>query len=134
MMRKFALSTAIALLALNAVLLVAQPGLALPRGLAAYFFGPDMVRAEIVMQTATGVELYRVDRGRIRAVGADFVVLRERDGVIATVQIAPDAEVIGAPARPRGRRAPFLGLRRGMYVETVRLGDAPAERVRILQR
>jgi hypothetical protein len=132
MVRKLALSVAIALLALNALLLAAQPGLALPRVLSNYFFGPGMVRADVVMKTAGTVQLYRIDRGQIRALGVDFVVLRERDGRMETVQVAPSAEVIGRP-RARPRRASLLGLRRGMYVETVRVGDAPAERIRILR-
>jgi hypothetical protein len=131
MVRRFALPTAIALLALNAVLFVAQPGLALPRALGDYFFGPGLVRADIVMQTGATPELYRIDRGRIRTLGAGFLVLRERDGRIEPVEIAPDVEVLGP--RARGRRATPLGLRRGMLVETVRVGDAPAERIRILR-
>jgi hypothetical protein len=134
MKRHVALWIAVALLGLNAVLLAAQPGLALPRVLANYFFGPGMVRAEVVMQDRGQIHLYRIDRGRIRSLGPDSIVLRERDGRIETVAIAPDAEIVGVPRRGRGGRQTLHGLRRGMFVETVRDGDAPAERVRVLPR
>ena len=39
-----------ALLAVNATLLVAQPGLALPGSLGNYFFGPKLVRAEVLVK------------------------------------------------------------------------------------
>jgi hypothetical protein len=133
MKRQIALWTVAVLLALNAVVLAAQPGLALPRVLTDYFFGPAMVRAEVVIQERGELHLYRIDRGRIRAFGPDYIVLRERDGRMETVAIASDAQIVGLP-RVRGRgRGPF-GLRRWMLVETVRDGDAPAERVHVLRR
>ena len=119
----------VALLALNAVLLVAQPGLALPRSLESFFYGPAMVRAEVIVKTGGVVHDYRLDRGRIRSVAGDTIVLRERDGLVVTVRIADDAAI-------RGRRgaARALTLRRGMLVETIRDGDEPAETVVILRR
>ncbi len=114
---------------LNAILLVAQPGLALPRSLQAYFYGPAMIRAEVIVKEDGVVHDYRLDRGRIRSISGDTIVLRERDGLVVPVEIAADAEIRGRRAGVRG-----LGLRRGMLVETVRDGDAPAETVVIIRR
>ena len=119
------------LLALNAVLLVAQPGLAVPRGLSQYFFGPKLVRAEVVMRDRGEVRLYRVDRGRIRSVrpALNAVTILERDSSLVTIPIAPDADV-----SLNGRTVALTALRRGMVVTTVREGDAPAETVLATRR
>ena len=122
--------TGIALLVLNAVLLVAQPGLALPNALGGAFrFGQSVVRAEVIVRKGNRTHAYRVDRGTIRAVLSDSIVLVERDGLVVTVRIAPNADVRG-----RGGRALVARLRRGMYVETIREGDAPATTVTVLRR
>lgn len=114
-----------ALLALNAVLVVVQPGLALPNALAGYFFGPKMVRAEVIVHDGGVLRDYRLDRGRIRVVGADSLTLLERDGTVVVVPVAANAEV-----RLTGRIVPFSRLRRGMSALTVREGDGPASVVR----
>jgi hypothetical protein len=125
-LRTKALWIVVVLLALNAVLFAAAPGLAVPRGLSQYFFGPKLVRAEIVVRDAGEVRLYRVDRGRIRTIrrGLGTLTVLERDGTVATVPIAPDADV-----SLNGRTVLLRALRRGMVVTTVRLGDEPAETV-----
>ncbi len=113
-----------ALLLVNAVLLVAQPALALPQGLEDFLFGPKLVRAQVILQDAGGVYDYRVDRGRIRNVTPDALALLERDGTVVTIPVAPTAEILF-----KGRRVPITSLRRGMTATTVRLGDAPAHQV-----
>ena len=125
-LRTKALWVVAVLLALNAVLFVAAPGLAVPRGLAQYFFGPKLVRAEIVMRDAGEVRLYRVDRGRIRAVRPmmNALTILARDATLVTIPVAPDADVT-----LQGRAVSLSALRRGMMVTTVRLDDAPAETV-----
>ena len=115
----------VALLALNAVLVVVQPGLALPNALAGYFFGPKMVRAEVIVHDGGALRDYRLDRGRIRAVGADSLTLLERDGTVVDVPVAANAEV-----RLTGRIVPFSRLRRGMSALTVREGAGAASVVR----
>ena len=65
--RSKALWVVAALLVVNAVLLAAQPGLALPRSLGNYFFGPKLVRAEVVLREGNTIHDYRIDRGVIRA-------------------------------------------------------------------
>ena len=64
------------LLAVNAVLVVAQPGLALPRSLWTYLVGPKMVRAEVIVLDRGVVHYYRVDRGRIVAKTPASLTLR----------------------------------------------------------
>ena len=68
---------------------------------------------------------YRLDRGRIRAVGANSLTLLERDGTVVVVPVAATAEV-----RLAGRIVPFTRLRRGMTALTVREGDGAASVVR----
>ena len=123
-MRK-AVWTVAALLALNAVLFAAQPGLALPGSLAGYFFGPKMIRAEVILKDAGVLHDYRLDRGRVRAVSAGSLTLLERDGTVVVVPVAPDADV-----RLNGRVVPLTALRRRMIATTVRDGGAPASTVR----
>lgn len=114
-----------ALLTLNAVLFLVQPGLALPNALAGYFFGPKMVRAEVIVLDRGTVHDYRLDRGRIRAVGNGSLTLLERDGTVVTVPVAPDAQVTLG-----GRPVALARLRRGMTALTVRDGGQRAELVR----
>ena len=114
------------LLALNAVLLVAQPGLAVPGSLGNYFFGPKLVRAEVLVQDGGVLHDYRIDRGVIRAKsGGALISVLERDGSLVPISVAPGASItIG------GRPASFSALRRGMVVTVIRDGDAPATEVR----
>ncbi len=126
----FVLWIGVALLALNAVLVVAQPGLALTRVVGQYVFGQQVIRAEVVLRRGNTVQAHRIDRGRIRTVLAGAVVLVERDGLVVTVPLAEEVTVVNARGRGRGSGA----LRRGMYVETIRIGDAPAHRVTVLRR
>lgn len=127
--RSKALWAVAALLAVNAVLLAAQPGLALPRSLGAYFFGPKLVRAEVVVRDDGAVRLYRVDRGTIRAKAPGSLTLRERDATLVTVPVAPTATVT-----INGRVAAFAALRRGMIATVIREGDAAAAEVRAVSR
>ncbi|MBD0328546.1 MAG: hypothetical protein ICV64_00350 [Thermoleophilia bacterium] len=105
-------------------------GRTLPRPLLRGALGPALARADVVVADATAVRLFRVDRGRVVAVAPDSLTLLERDGVTATIRLAPDVMVTG-PGRGRRRSAP--SFRRGMLVETVRDGDAPAARVHVLR-
>jgi hypothetical protein len=117
--------TRIALVAALAALLAA-PALGLPRNLAQRFFGPSMVRAEIIFKDSAGVHDYRVDRGRVRSASASEITLVERDGTVVTVPLAPGADVRwnGTPVHP----ARLEG--RGAWAETIREGGGPARAVR----
>jgi hypothetical protein len=123
--RSKALWAVAALLLVNAALLGAQPGLALPGSLGAYFFGPKLVRAEVLVKDGGALHVYRVDRGVIRSKAGGSLTLRERDGTLVTIPIAPSASITVG-----GRPAAYSNLRRGMAATVIRDGDAPANEVR----
>src|SRR5688572_12239436 len=127
--RSKALWVVAALLLVNAVLLAAQPGLALPSSLGNYFFGPKLVRAEVLMQDGGTLHDYRIDRGTIRAKAPGSLTLRERDGTLVTISVSPTASITR-----HGRPLPFSQLRRGMVATVIRDGDAPAIEVRVSGR
>ena len=112
-----------ALLALNVLLFLVQPGLALPRSLANYFYGNGMIRAEVVVRDAEGTHDWRLDQGRILRVLPARSMLRlvESDGRVIEVQVAPDARI-----ELHGRPVPVGALRRGVRVFVVREGETPA--------
>ena len=121
---KYAVLGLAALLALNAALFVVQPGLALPRSLANYFYGPGLVRAEVAVRDAEGFHDWRLDQGRILRVMPARSLLRivEHDGRVVEFQVAPDARI-----ELHGRPVPFGALRRGLRALVVREGERPAE-------
>ena len=89
-----------------------------------FFFGPKLVRAEVVMNEAGVVHDYRVDRGKIRALAPGSLTLLEKDGTLVTVPVAAGADI-----RFEGLSVPFGRLRRGFVATTVRDGAAPATTV-----
>jgi hypothetical protein len=118
-----------ALLALNAVLILVQPGLALPGSLAAYLLGPKMVRTEVVLKDGGTTYDYRIDQGKVRAVTSTSVTLYERTGDVVTIPVSPGARVtIG------GKTVLLTALKKGMRVQTVRNGGAPADTVQAFRR
>lgn len=127
--RSKALWAVAALLAVNAVLLAAQPGfarsVALPRSLAGYFFGPKLIRAEVLVKDGGALHGYRIDRGVIRSKANGSLTLRERDATIVTIPVSPTASI-----SVRGRPASYSQLRRRMFVTVIREGDSPAIEVR----
>lgn len=129
-MRKLLVVVA-ALLALNAVLVAAQLGLALPGSPVTYLLGPKMVRGEIVVKDGGALHDYRIDQGRVRAVGvgASTLTLYERDGELVTVAVAPGARITLG-----GRLVPLAAIKRGMRAITVRNGNAAAETVQAFRR
>src|SRR5947208_10117064 len=58
-----------------------------------YFFGPKLVRAEVVMSEAGVLHDYRVDRGKIRALAPGSLTLLEKDGTLVTVPVAVGADI-----------------------------------------
>jgi hypothetical protein len=123
--RSKALWAVAALLLVNAVLIAAAPGLSLPGNLGNYFFGPRLVRAEVLVKDGGALHVYRVERGTIRGKAAGQLVLREGDGTLVTIAVAPTATITF-----RGRPVAFNQLRRGMVATVIREGDAPAVEVR----
>ena len=123
--RTIAVWTVAALLALNAALLAEGAGVALPGSLGTYFFGPKLVRAEVLVKDGGVLHDYRIDRGTIRAKPDGALTLLERDGSLVSIPVAPTAAItIG------GQPAAFSSLRRGMVATVIRDGDAPATEIR----
>ena len=127
--RTFALLVVATLLALNATLLLVQPGLALPGSLAAWLLGPKMVKAEIVVKDGKTTYDYRIDQGKLRAVSSTSVTLYERTGELVVVPVSPGARVTLG-----GRAVLLTALRKGMRVQTLRNGSAPADTVQAFRR
>jgi len=127
--RRFAL-IAVVLVALNVFFWVAQGGFALPQALIDRFFGPRMIRAEVVVQSAPGVVRdYRIDRGRIAAAAPGSITLRERDGTLVTIQVAANARIVGL-----GGPVDASQLRRGLRVLVFRQANSPANLVQVESR
>jgi hypothetical protein len=125
--RRFML-LAVALIALNTFFWIAPGGFALSRALIDQYFGARMIRAEVLVQTPTGTEDYRIDRGVITVVTPGSIVLREKNGDMVPIQVAPTATVAGAG---RGRTGSVAALRRGMRVTVFRLANAPADSIQV---
>ncbi len=121
-LRKSRLGTGLLLVAAAVVAAASLAGisLALPQPVASYFFGPTMVRAEVILMAKDGVRDLRLDRGRIRALTPTAVTLKERDGLIVTVPIAPSARV-HVNGRAMGG---IFALRRGMEAVIVQDGES----------
>ena len=117
--------TVAALLALNGALLAEGAGLALPGSLGNYFFGPKLVRAEVLVKDGGVLHDYRVDRGVIRAKSPGMLSLLERDGSVVSIAVAPNAAFTF-----NGRPITFSALRRQMVATVIRDGDNPAIEVR----
>lgn len=98
-----------------------------PRSLGDFFFGPHLARAEIVLVQNQAVQDWRVDRGRVRSVSRSSIELKELDGTVMSIPLAPSTQV-----EVNGQSAPFNALRRGLTVLAMRLQDQPAQRIEIL--
>ena len=116
-----------ALVAVNAFFWLAQGGFALPRNLIDRFFGPNMIRAEVIVQgPAGGVNDFRLDRGVIVSVVRRQITLREQDGTVVTIAVAPRARVTGSPTV-----TDVSQLRPQMRVLVVRRANARANLIRV---
>jgi len=121
MRRLIALATAATTIV---ALALVQGGAAGPgASLGNFFFGPKLVRAEVVTNEAGTIHDYRVDRGRIRGIAKATMslTLLERDGTLVTVSVSPSANITLG-----GASVPFARLRRGFTATTVRDGAAAA--------
>ena len=108
-----------------------QGGAAGLNSLGSFFFGPKLVRAEVVTNEAGTVHDYRVDRGKIQVIARASLslTLLERDGTLVTVPVASTANVT-----LNGLTVPFARLRRGLTATTVRDGSASASIVQATRR
>jgi hypothetical protein len=64
------------------------------------------------------------DRGRVQSVTSSSLTLKERDGSIVTIRVAPDAVVTVS-----GRRAPFARIVPRFWVRTLGIDGLPAKLV-----
>jgi hypothetical protein len=114
------------LVALNAFFWMAGGGMALSRAIVNQFFGPRMIRAEVIVQSPGGPEDWRIDRGVITGVSGGVVTIREADGTTQTVSVDPNARVQG-PAR----FASPSKLRPRLRVVLYHQANAPADLVQV---
>jgi hypothetical protein len=119
---------AVAVVAVNVFFWLAEGGFAVSQALIQRFFGPRVVRAEVVLQAADGsIQDWRIDRGVIVTVagGGTSLTLRERDGTLATEQVDPRAQV-----RPLTYGS-VAQLRKRMRVVVYHQANLPAEIVQV---
>jgi len=91
------------------------------------FFGPRLVRAEVLIVGAGGAtQDYRIDRGVVMSAVSGTLTLRESDGTTAPLPVDPNAQVAGG-----GRRVTATTLRKGTHVVVYRSANAPAELVQV---
>ena len=117
---------AVALVALNSFFWLAQGGLALPRAIINQFFGSRMVRAEVLVQSAGGVQDWRIDRGVVTGVSGTTLTLREGDGTTVTLDVSPSARVQGS-----ARVSSVALLRKKLRVVVYHQANLPAEIVQV---
>jgi hypothetical protein len=119
---------AVAVVAVNVFFWLAEGGFAVSQALIQRFFGPRVVRAEVVLQAADGsIQDWRIDRGVIVTVagGGTSLTLRERDATLATEQVDPRAQV-----RPLTYGS-VAQLRKRMRVVVYHQANLPAEIVQV---
>lgn len=126
MTRRRFLLLAATLVALNTFFLLAQGGFALPGVLIDRFFGPRLIRAEVIVGGPNVVNDFRIDRGVIVGITAGSITLRERDGTVVTIPVTATTRVLGRP-----RIADVSQLRPPMRVLVVRKANAPATQIQI---
>lgn len=126
--RRFA-ALAVILVAVNVFFWLAQSGFALSRagGIIQQILGGRMIRAEVVWQTPNGtIQDTRLDRGVVMSVTQDQIVLREKDGSMDAIPLAPNATVtLGA------RTGTVAQLRRGLRVVVSRTANGPADSIQV---
>ena len=120
--RRFML-LAVALVAVNTFFWVAQGGFALPRAVINQFFGPQMVRAEVLLRNG---EDWRIDRGVVTSATPTSLTLREADGTSVTLEISPTARIQGG-----GRVLNAAQLRKRLRVVVYHQANLPAEVVQV---
>ncbi|HVS86012.1 MAG TPA: hypothetical protein VHD91_10300 [Gaiellaceae bacterium] len=121
MPRRFAVLAAV-LVALNVFLWIVPAGMALRQSVINQLFGPAMIRAEVVVQSGpNSTQDYRIDRGVVTAATPAQVTLREQDGTVQTIPLAPSTRMSGV-----GRNGLAALVRRGVQVLVVRPANGAA--------
>ena len=106
------------------VLALSVAGAAGPVNLGDYFFGPKLVRAEVILAEGGTVHDFLVARGKIRTSGGGSLTIVEKDGTVVTIPVSPTADI-----RYKGVPVMLTRLRRGMTATAIREGNAPATTV-----
>jgi hypothetical protein len=105
----------------------ATPTIVQGDGVNPQFFGPRLIRAEVLLLGAGGVpQDYRIDRGVVLSAVSGTLTLREANGDVVPVSVDPAAAVQGG-----GRRATAATLKKGLRVVVYRQANAPAELVQV---
>ena len=107
-----------------AALALAQGGAASLASLGNFFFGPKLVRAEVITSEGGVIHDYRVDRGKITRVAVGSLTIVENDGTTVTVPVATNASITLG-----GASVPLKRLKRNFVATTVRDGAASASMV-----
>ena len=123
--RRFAL-LAVTLVTVNAFFWLAQGSFALPQALIDRFFGPRLVRAEVILGGPLAVNDFRIDRGVITAAAPGSITLRERDGTVVTIPVTSATKVQGD-----ARFTSASQLRPPLRVLVVRKANAPAGQIEV---
>ena len=123
--RRFML-LAVTLVAVNSFFWLASGGFALSKAIITQFFGNNLIRAEVLVQSPAGVQDWRIDRGVITSVVKTSVTLREKDGTTVTVEVNPSARVQGS-----ARVASVAMLRPKLRVVLYHQANLPAELVQV---
>ena len=126
MSRRRFLLLAATLVALNTFFWLAQGGFALPGALIDRFFGPRMIRAEVIVGGPLQVNDFRLDRGVITTTAPGSITIRERDGTVVTISVSSETKVI-AGVRVRD----VSQLRPPMRVLVVRKANGPATQIQV---
>jgi hypothetical protein len=126
MTRRRFLLLAATLVALNTFFWLAQGGFALPGALIDRFFGPRMIRAEVIVGGPLQVNDFRLDRGVITTTAPGSITIRERDGTVVTISVSSETKVI-AGVRVRD----VSQLRPPMRVLVVRKANGPATQIQV---
>jgi hypothetical protein len=105
----------------------ATPTIVQAESVNAQFFGPRLIRAEVLLLGAGGTpQDYRIDRGSVVSAVSGTLTVRESNGDIVPLSVDPGATVQGG-----GRRATAPTLRRGWRVVVYSQANAPAQLVQV---
>jgi hypothetical protein len=106
------------------LLIAAGAAFAIKRSVLADLFGSNLVRGQLVIYAGGQDSEVWFDRGRITQAGGGSITIREKDGQVVRIAIAPGAKITVGNANV-GPNA----LRKGMQAQVYRPGDAPATRI-----
>jgi hypothetical protein len=116
----------VTLVAVNSFFWLASGGFALTKAVINQFFGNNLIRAEVLVQSNGTTQDWRIDRGVITSISGGVVTLREKDGTSVPVPVDPNARVQGPP-----RYASVSRLRPRLRVILYHQANLPADLVQV---